>query len=77
MTNKVVFNSPEVTLTSSGVPSENKDKQLIYNATLHAGQNGNIEFKSDTGATRVTITAEKGDAVNINKNGSIALANAT
>ena len=31
MTNKVVFNSPEVTLTSSGVPSENKDKQLIYN----------------------------------------------
>lgn len=77
MTNKVVFNSPEVTLTSSGVPSDNKDKQLIYNATLHAGQNGNIEFKSDTGATRVTITAEKGDAVNINKNGSIALANAT
>ncbi len=77
MTNKVVFNSPEVTLTSSGVPSENKDKQLIYNATLHAGQNGNIEFKSDTGATRVTITAEKGDAVNIKNNGSIALANAT
>lgn len=72
MTNEVVFNSPEVTLTSSGVPIDNKDY-----ATLHAGQNGNIEFKSDTGATRVTITAEKGDAVNINKNGSIALANAT
>lgn len=72
MTNEVVFNSPEVTLTSSGVPIENKDY-----ATLHAGQNGNIEFKSDTGATRVTITAEKGDAVNIKNNGSIALANAT
>lgn len=72
MTNEVVFNSPEVTLTSSGVPIDNKDY-----ATLHAGQNGNIEFKSDTGATRVTITAEKGDAVSINKNGSIALANAT
>lgn len=72
MTNKVVFNSPEVTLTSSGVPNGNKDY-----ATLHAGQNGNIEFKSDTGATRVTITAEKGDAVNIKNKGSIALANAT
>lgn len=72
MTNKVVFNSPEITLTSSGVPIDNKDY-----ATLHAGQNGNIEFKSDTGATRVTITAEKGDAVNIKNNGSIALANAT
>ena len=76
MTNKVVFNSPEVTLTSSGVPIV-KDNQSIYYATLHAGQNGNIEFKSDTGATRVTITAEKGDAVNIKDNGSIALANAT
>lgn len=72
MTNKVVFNSPEVTLTSSGVPNGNKDY-----ATLHAGQNGNIEFKSNTGATRVTITAEKGDAVNIKNKGSIALANAT
>lgn len=72
MTNKVVFNSPEVTLTSSGVPNGNKDY-----ATLQAGQNGNIEFKSDTGATRVTITAEKGDAVNIKNKGSIALANAT
>ena len=69
MTNEVVFNSPEVTLQSSG----DKDNY----ATLHAGQNGNIAFKSDTGATRVTITAEKGNAVNIKKNGSIALANAT
>lgn len=77
MTNEVVFNSPEVTLTSSGVPIENKDKQPIYHATLHAGQNGNIAFMSDTGATRVTITAEKGDAVNIKNNGSITLANAT
>lgn len=69
MTNEVVFNSPEVTLQSSG----DKDNY----ATLHAGQNGNIAFKSDTGATRVTITAEKGNAVNIKKNGSIALVNAT
>lgn len=76
LTNEVVFNSPEVTLTSSGVPIENKD-QPIYYATLHAGQNGNIAFMSDTGATRVTITAEKGDAVNIKNTGSIALTKAT
>lgn len=77
LTNEVVFNSPEVTLTSSGVPIENQDKQPIYHATLQAGQNGNIAFMSDTGATRVTITAEKGDAVNIKNTGSIALTKAT
>lgn len=77
LTNEVVFNSPEVTLTSSGVPIEIKDKKPIYYATLDAGQNGNIAFMSDTGATRVTITAEKGDAVNIKNTGSIALTKAT
>lgn len=76
----VTFDAPEISLKSDGATYTWTDKNGNHSAnyaTLRAGNNGVVNFKSSlTDTTHVNITAATGDAVKIEDGGTVAAKNA-